>query len=128
MATSPWNKGGWRKTSGRLPILDLEVWVARNRIYHRFYKKQMATRKVVNAKSALPTRAKRSILLEEGSRRLINCSPELEQQDKVVFLNRLSLDMRNSGHCFQFRKTILQRVVAKYISSLSNHEEVTLQM
>ena len=88
----------------------------------------MATRKVVHAKSALPTRVKRSILLEEGSRRLRNCSPELEWEDKVVHLNRLSSEMKNSGHSESFRRTILQRVVSKYENSLSNHQEDKVNM
>ena len=112
----------------KLPILDIEVWVSENRIYHSFYKKPMATKKVVHAKSALPTRVKRSILLEEGSRRLRNCSPELEWEDKVVHLNRLSSEMKNSGHSESFRRTILQRVVSKYENSLSNHQEDKVNM
>ena len=39
--------------NGKLPILDLEVWVEENTIYHSFYKKPMASRRVVCAKSAL---------------------------------------------------------------------------
>ena len=107
----------------KLPILDLEVWVSNSRIYHSFYKKPMATKKVVHAKSALPTKVKRSILLEEGSRRLRNCSPELEWDTKVFHLNRLSSEMKNSGHSQTFRSTILNRVAVKYLASLSNHQE-----
>ena len=110
-------------STGKLPILDLEVWVSNTRIYHSFYKKPMATKKVVHAKSALPTKVKRSILLEEGSRRLRNCSPELEWETKVFHLNRLSSEMKNSGHSQSFRSTILHRVAVKYLASLSNHQE-----
>ena len=57
-----------------LPVLDLEVWVSPdNIILHSFYKKSMATRQVVMAKSALPASAKRAILVAEGVRRLKNC-------------------------------------------------------
>ena len=31
----------------RLPILDLEVWVENNQIYHSFYKKSMASQSVI---------------------------------------------------------------------------------
>ena len=92
--------------AGRLPILDLEVWISENRIYHSFYKKPMATRRVVHAKSALPTRVKRSILLEEGSRRLKNCSPEMDWKEKVLFVNRLSAEMNNSGHSHMLRASL----------------------
>ena len=83
----------------------------------------MASRKVVQSKSAFSTPRKRSILLEEGLRRLRNCSPELEWTDKVVFLNRFSSDMKRSGHNASFRKTVLCRVVKRYQADLSNHLE-----
>jgi hypothetical protein len=60
---------------------------------------------------------KHSILLEEGSRRLRNCSPELEWETKVFHLNRLSSEMKKSGHSQTFRSTILHRVAVKYIVS-----------
>ena len=114
--------------SGRIPILDLEVWVQGKQIYHCFYKKPMASRKVVCAKSALPTSVKRSILLEEGKRRLKNCSPELAWNEKVLQLNRMSSDMKHSGHTQNFRNLILRRIVANYTKSLSNHLEGVHQM
>ena len=114
--------------NGKLPILDLEVWVEENTIFHSFYKKPMASRRVVFAKSALPTKIKRSILLEEGKRRLKNCSPNLDWEKKVIFLNRLSSDMKNSGHSINFRAVILKRVIARYISTLSNHQEGVCNM
>ena len=109
--------------TGKLPILDLEVWVQGNQLVHSFYKKPVSSRRVICAKSALPTAVKRSILLEEGSRRLRNCSPNLPWGDKVIHLNRLSSDMKNSGHTANFRKLVLRRILAKYAKSLSNHLE-----
>ena len=38
--------------SGKLPILDLEVWIEDGEVRHHFYKKRMANRKLVQAKSA----------------------------------------------------------------------------
>ena len=38
---------------GTLPILDLEVWVSGQKVFHRFYKKPISSRKVVHARSAL---------------------------------------------------------------------------
>ena len=110
-------------TSGKLPILDLEVWFNGDRIYHQFYKKPMASRVVVQARSAFATSKKRSILLEEGQRRLRNCSPELSWEKKSIFLNRFSSDMKRSGHCTSFRSTVLKRVILKYQVDLSNHLE-----
>ena len=56
--------------SGRLLILDFEVWVEDN---NRFNKKPLAAMKVVFAMSSPPTTVMRSFLLEEGKHRLNNC-------------------------------------------------------
>ena len=87
-------------TNGRLPVLDMEFWVEDNLIFHQFYKKPMATRKVTMARSALAASQKRNILVEEGSRRLSNYSPDLPWSMKVQSLNLLCIDM----HDWTFRK------------------------
>ena len=109
--------------SRKLPILDLEVWVRGHTIFHQYYQKPMASRVVVQASSAFSTSKKRSILLEEGLRRLRNCSPELEWKEKVVFLHRFSGDLKRSGHVSSFRRTVLRRVIIKYKTDLTNHVE-----
>ena len=48
---------------------------------------------------------------------------DMEWNQKVLFLNRLAVEMKNSGHTQMFRKTILTRVIAKYLNSLSNHQD-----
>ena len=78
---------------------------------------------VVQARSAFSTQKKMSILLEEGQRRLRNCSPELDWEGKVLFLNRFSSDLKRSGHSVSFRRIVLKRVIMKYRADLSNHLE-----
>ena len=54
--------------NGRLPILDVEVWVeGGNKIMHSFYKKAVSSKQVVLARSALSNQSKRSILVRRGS-------------------------------------------------------------
>ena len=72
--------------SGRLPILDMVMWMENNTISHQHYAKPMASRAVVMAKSAFPASTKKNILLKEGSRRLRNCSPKLPWEEKVKHL------------------------------------------
>jgi hypothetical protein len=69
------------------------------------------------------TGKKQAILLEDGLRRLRNCSPELDWSVKVGFLNKFSSDLRFSGHTANFRRTILNRVLNKYRTDLANHVE-----
>jgi hypothetical protein len=107
--------------NGRLPVLDMEFWVESDLIYHQFYKKPMASRKVTLARSAFSTAQKRSILVQEGLRRLSNYSPDLPWSLKVQSLNHLSIDMMDCGHSESFRRTIMGRVVGKYMKNLENH-------
>ena len=81
----------------------------------------MASRKLVQAHSAFSTSKKRAILLEEGMRRLRNCTPHLAWIKKAYFLNKFASDMRFSGHTQSFMNTILKRAITRYEVELSNH-------
>ena len=107
----------------RLPILDLEVWIEGDQICHTFYQKAVANKKVVMARSALSASMKRSILVQEGIRRLKNTSPDLPWAHKLDHLNGFMLAMYRSGHQQPFRTIVAKRVIAKYQSTLSNHQQ-----
>ena len=67
---------------GKMPVLDLNVWVSQNVVRHSFYSKPMASPLAIMYKSALPAKSKRVSLLQEGLRRLRN-------------LDSLATDMEN---------------------------------
>ena len=64
-----------RHEDGKLPILDLKVWIEKRRrvgdvgqdpdvhvVLHEFYYKDVTSKSVINARSALPWSCKRTIL------------------------------------------------------------------
>ena len=106
---------------GTLPILDLQVWVSKNRILHSFYKKKVSSRLVVHSRSALMTNQKRSILVAEAVRRMKNCSPSMNWKDKAHHLTMFSLPMYRSGHSHAFRDIVLTKAVSKYVNMMTNH-------
>jgi hypothetical protein len=108
--------------SGKLPILDLEVWLEGGLMLHQFYKKQVASKFVVSAQSAFPASKKRAVLVEEGVRRLRNNSPELPPAFKARFLTELALEMQNSGHRQSFRAMVLDTALKKYQIILGKHQ------
>ena len=58
---------------GKLPILDLKCWIARDGlVWFQHYKKPAATKMVLSAQSALPMKQKRNIHINECVRRLRN--------------------------------------------------------
>ena len=62
---------------GKVPCLDLKVWVENGRIKHQFFKKSMASPFMVLTKSALPSQTKRATLFMECMRHRVNCSTDL---------------------------------------------------
>ena len=90
---------------GKLPILDLEVWVEGTKVLHRFYKKSMATKMVILARSAIPTSSKRSILIAEALRRMLNCHPDLPRKEKADYLTEFCVRMADCGHSQRFLRS-----------------------
>ena len=107
--------------SGKLPILDMQVWVERGQIMFLFFMKPMASRALVMPRSSITTRETKTILLEEGSRRLRCCAPTLPWATKATVLTVFCIQMMESGHKVAFRDMIISRVVAKYLNSLARH-------
>ena len=113
----------------KLPILDLKVWIDNEadnvEIKHQFYKKPMAKKRTILAKSALPVSNKRAILVEEAMRRMRNCSPQMSWSEKGKFLSQFAAEMRNSGHAEHFRVTVMSKAVEKHRAELERHEAGT---
>ena len=71
---------------GKLPILDLKVWIETKEkkteersekasvIMYEFHSKSVASKAVINARSALNWNTKRTVLTQEVLRVLLNCS------------------------------------------------------
>ena len=109
---------GERNSDGKLPILDLKVWLDKSggevMIKHEFYKKPMASKFTLKKGTAYPKNKIRAVLVEEVMRRLRNCSPEMEWEEKGVFLTEYAREMKNSGHDEKFRREVMKKAVAKY--------------
>ena len=70
---------------GRLPILDLNVWIGKSKggeikILHSHYMKEVASRMTIHHRSSHSQRMKESVMLNEVSRILDNCSEDLPWQ------------------------------------------------
>ena len=110
-----------KHSSNKLPILDLEVWNKDGMIETTFYKKPMATKRTIMARSAYPTNKKRHVLVEEAMRRLRNCTPEQPWACKAEHLTTFAIEMQAGGHREHFRKTVLDKAVSKYKKELEAH-------
>ena len=61
-------------SSGRMPILDMEIAIVDGFIEHYHNAKPMASKAVILASSAFTLKEKMNILVNEGNRRCKNCS------------------------------------------------------
>ena len=87
---------------GEIPIVDLKVWIdGDNHIHHEFYAKPMSYKGLVWASSGLSRNIKKNIIINEGLRRLRNCSPSDSWSDKVKFLTEFNMYLKQGGHSEQ---------------------------
>ena len=107
-----------RHESGKIPILDCEMWVSEGLIRHTYYSKPMSSTEVILERSAISKGAKHDILTQEGSRRLRNCDVHMEWDQKVKYINKLMVAMNNGGHKQSFRETVAARIIGKYKANM----------
>ena len=108
--------------SGMLPILDCQMAVVGGRIVHHYYAKPMASLEVVLKRSAMSMGSKLAILVQEGCRRVRNCSPWLPWTDKVVHINKLMAQVMWAGYSSRTRELIAHRILGKQDRNLENLE------
>jgi hypothetical protein len=107
----------------RIPVLDLEVWVAANRIHHTFYRKPMASKEVVANRSALDKKTKHNILIEEGMRRQRHISRREEESERDRNREEFLLDLRESGYPEGYRHRVMDQVEGKMRKEVEEHEK-----
>ena len=106
-------------------LLDLKTWLDRQeviKIVHEFYKKPMSSKFTLRNGTAYPRDRLKAVLIEEVTRRLRNCTPEMDWTSKGKFLTEYAKEMKNSGHDERFRTEIMERAVGKYKKMLDEHE------
>ena len=97
--------------------MDIQVNInskERNRIYFEFFEKTTKNPLVILANSALSWSKKRTILTQEGLRRLRNTKMELGSEVQHRYLNLFMLKLRRSGYSQKFRKEIADSILKAY--------------
>ena len=104
-----------KNVSKMMPVLDLQIWCENDRVMFKFYEKPMASDFVLHRWSALSWNTKKSSLSGEVARRLLNCSPEIlddEYEDEV--LDRFRWKMMISGYSENEREIIIREGRSRY--------------
>lgn len=98
------------KTSGRMPVLDLCIWVSINKVQHSFYQKPMASPYIIKYDSALSSKSKRQALVQEGLRHLQNMGPGVPEEERHHVMSKMMNAMLLSGYNQRFRLEILKGI------------------
>ena len=100
-----------------IPILDLKVSMntkENNRIDYQFFEKPTNNKRGLLANAAMSAKSMRTILTQEGLRRLRNTSLHLGKEVQEKHLNDFMLKLKNSGHSVKFRKQILDSILKAF--------------
>ena len=68
--------------SGKMPLLNTEVWVGDNKVQYEHYRKPSSNPLLMLEMSAMPANVKRSVLTQEVVTTMKNISPAL--QDDII--------------------------------------------
>ena len=97
----------------KVPILDMSVWMNDDGyIMYQHYEKVVASRQVLNAKSAQSESCKRNVHVQEMLRRMLNCSTRLNWQEETApFLTDYMARMMQAGYKEAYRKRTLEHAL-----------------
>ena len=102
----------------KVPMLDVKMWIDKIddmlTLLYEHYEKPTATKSIVHAKSALPTKNKRTILTQEVLRILLHCSNYLEWEVVCKHINEFAKKMQHSGYDQHFRYHVVNGAIKAY--------------
>ena len=112
----------------KMPVLDLKVWPTQEvdpvtrestvRIMHEHYSKEVASKAVVHARSALPWKTKRTIHTQEVIRILRNCSEHLPANVTRTHVSDYVARMQYCGYTRDFRAEVVESAMKAFDSML----------
>ena len=106
-----------------MPILDMQMAVRKNKVVYQFFKKPMANQFTMLARSALPDQVKRSTLTNDAMRRLLCCSPDLKEQERVEVMEEYTRTLQRSGYSQKFRHEVIADAVQGHANMVRREEE-----
>ena len=106
--------------SSWLPILDTKMAIVGGCIVHQHYSKPMASLELVLARLAMEMATKINILVQEGNRRVRNCSMQLPWEVRLRYIKELMAQMMGSGYSQSIREVVAKRLIAKIDTNFYN--------
>ena len=91
-----------------MPLLDMKMKMGSdNKVVYKFFKKPMANQYTMMANSAVSDKVKRSTMTNDAMRRLLCCSPNLDEAIKTEVMEDYAKTLKRSGYSERFRHEII---------------------
>ena len=99
--------------SGKLPILDMRVWINQEGyLLYEHYEKPMSSKRVMHSQSAQSGTCKKSVHVQEILRRMLNMSSRLNWKEcGAPVVSEYMARMKDAGYNEQFRRSTLLHAV-----------------
>ena len=93
-------------------IMDMKMKMGNdNKVVYKFFKKPMANKFTMMAHSAVSDKVKRSTMTNDALRRLLCCSPNLDDTTKKEVMEEYARTLRRSGYPERFRHEVISDAV-----------------
>ena len=107
-----------------MPILDMKMAInSENEVKYMFYRKPQSNRFTMMARSALSSRVKRATMSNDALRRLLCCSPNLEENKRVEVMEEYARMLKRSGYSQKFRHEIISDAVQGFENMQRREQE-----
>ena len=107
-----------------MPILDMKMAMnSENKVFYKFYRKPQSNSRIMMARSALSDKLKRSTMSNEAMRRLMCCSPNLDDRERVKVMEDFAKLMKKSGYKERFRHEIISDALRGHAKRVKEEEE-----
>ena len=112
-----------RNASGKMPVLDLQVWCRDDKLLFMFYEKPMVSSYVIHRDSALSWNVKKISLAGEVCRRYLNTSPCLVDEGMVGdLIDKFRHKLLFSGYSHVEREIIVSEGISRYTNIVKEAE------
>ena len=114
---------------GKLPILDLKVWLAKRTkdekrvVMYEYYEKEISSKWMIHAEAALAMQTKRTILTQQLLRVLLNCSQDLPWEHKTEKANKMMMKLQYSGYGQEFRHDVAKSAISAFNKIVEEEED-----
>ena len=117
-------------TNEKVPMLDVNMWIKETeegrKLVYEHYEKEMTSKAVIHAKSAVSTQTKKTVLTQEVLRILLHCSKHVEWETVCGHVNKFMMKMQYSGYGQIFRFNVVNSAL-KAMKIIKEKEELGIR-